>query len=60
VVAQLGERQTEDLKVPGSIPGHGILTPPKGYLQTLQNIYHIHNTIDNPLYPNILTVLDLS
>ena len=24
-VAQLGERQTEDLKVPGSIPGGGIL-----------------------------------
>ena len=24
VVAQLGERQTEDLKVPGSIPGLGI------------------------------------
>ena len=24
-IAQLGERQTEDLKVPGSIPGHGIL-----------------------------------
>ena len=23
-VAQLGERQTEDLKVPGSIPGLGI------------------------------------
>ena len=23
-VAQLGERQTEDLKVPGSIPGEGI------------------------------------
>ena len=23
-IAQLGERQTEDLKVPGSIPGHGI------------------------------------
>ena len=23
VVAQLGERQTEDLKVPGSIPGRG-------------------------------------
>ena len=22
-IAQLGERQTEDLKVPGSIPGHG-------------------------------------
>ena len=21
-IAQLGERQTEDLKVPGSIPGH--------------------------------------
>ena len=26
-IAQLGERQTEDLKVPGSIPGHGILQP---------------------------------
>jgi hypothetical protein len=24
-LAQLGERQTEDLKVPGSIPGVGIL-----------------------------------
>ena len=24
-IAQLGERQTEDLKVPGSIPGLGIL-----------------------------------
>ena len=24
VIAQLGERQTEDLKVPGSIPGRGI------------------------------------
>ena len=24
-IAQLGERQTEDLKVPGSIPGGGIL-----------------------------------
>ena len=25
-IAQLGERQTEDLKVPGSIPGGGIFT----------------------------------
>ena len=25
VIAQLGERQTEDLKVPGSIPGRGII-----------------------------------
>ena len=25
-IAQLGERQTEDLKVPGSIPGLGILS----------------------------------
>ena len=24
-IAQLGERQTEDLKVPGSIPGFGIM-----------------------------------
>jgi hypothetical protein len=26
-IAQLGERQTEDLKVPGSIPGLGIFNP---------------------------------
>ena len=26
MIAQLGERQTEDLKVPGSIPGLGILS----------------------------------
>ena len=25
MIAQLGERQTEDLKVPGSIPGRGIV-----------------------------------
>ena len=28
-IAQLGERQTEDLKVPGSIPGFGIMPLPK-------------------------------
>ena len=27
-IAQLGERQTEDLKVPGSIPGLGIFEKP--------------------------------
>ena len=26
-IAQLGERQTEDLKVPGSVPGLGIGNP---------------------------------
>ncbi len=26
-IAQLGERQTEDLKVPGSIPGRGTFSP---------------------------------
>ena len=26
-IAQLGERQTEDLKVPGSIPGLGKIAP---------------------------------
>ena len=40
-IAQLGERQTEDLKVPGSIPGGGILflflfTPTKDVLQTMK------------------------
>ena len=29
-IAQLGERQTEDLKVPGSIPGLGIFFHIKG------------------------------
>ena len=33
VIAQLGERQTEDLKVPGSIPGRGIFFP---------NLIHLH------------------
>ena len=27
MIAQLGERQTEDLKVPGSIPGRGNVDP---------------------------------
>ena len=31
-IAQLGERQTEDLKVPGSIPGHGILDLHEAFL----------------------------
>ena len=31
-IAQLGERQTEDLKVPGSIPGLGKLVHAKGSL----------------------------
>ena len=34
-IAQLGERQTEDLKVPGSIPGLGIA---QGYA-------HVHDCI---------------
>ena len=29
-IAQLGERQTEDLKVPGSIPDLGIISDVKG------------------------------
>ena len=33
VVAQLGERQTEDLKVPGSIPGDGIFLFRKVFLE---------------------------
>ena len=30
-IAQLGERQTEDLEVPGSIPGRGIDCTTPGY-----------------------------
>ena len=31
-IAQLGERKTEDLKVPGSIPGLGIFPLPRSLL----------------------------
>ena len=34
-IAQLGERQTEDLKVPGSIPGLGTLGQPSIAKRTL-------------------------
>ena len=36
-VAQLGERQTEDLKVPGSIPGLGIFFSFFHFLISQQN-----------------------
>ena len=37
MIAQLGERKTEDLKVPGSIPGHDI----NGiYYKFKHNIYY--------------------
>ena len=35
-IAQLGERQTEDLEVPGSIPGLGILITVSHHLQKAQ------------------------
>ena len=38
-IAQLGERQTEDLKVPGSIPGGGILS------FWLKLVYILHLTL---------------
>ena len=37
MIAQLGERKTEDLKVPGSIPGHDIME----YIISLNIIYTI-------------------
>ena len=40
-IAQLGERQTEDLKVPGSIPGLGIYCTTKrshNYSKTMSDI----------------------
>ena len=36
VIAQLGERQTEDLEVAGSIPAHGI--PPKVQCPTASTV----------------------
>ena len=45
VIAQLGERQTEDLKVPGSIPGRGrflkIFTGIFIFIFQSQNMYPI-------------------
>jgi hypothetical protein len=38
-IAQLGQRQTEDLKVPGSIPGHGILIVARRVLAHRQNAH---------------------
>ena len=38
MIAQLGERQTEDLKVPGSIPGRGIFFPKFIWLFLIKNI----------------------
>ena len=40
-MAQLGERQTEDLKVPGSIPGLGII------------IFTVHDLVQ-PIDPAVL------
>ena len=42
-IAQLGERQTEDLKVPGSIPGGGIRNNNNNfsYFVFAVNIYNI-------------------
>jgi hypothetical protein len=40
VIAQLGERQTEDLKVPGSIPGRGRLILFKVFLISFEEIFN--------------------
>ena len=39
-IAQLGERQTEDLKVPGSIPGLGIIPDVTGCRSEQKVITH--------------------
>ena len=41
-IAQLGERQTEDLKVPGSIPGLGNFEIIK--IWAMLNVHHILST----------------
>ena len=47
-IAQLGERQTEDLKVPGSIPGHGrfFLLLPSLFKQFVTCVYRKHGSQD--------------
>ena len=41
-IAQLGERQTEDLKVPGSIPGLGIIGAGHQHSYEGQNLHRVH------------------
>ncbi len=53
-IAQLGERQTEDLKVPGSIPGGGILffvflSPSNTQKQTVNAIYEMVTSNEDPI-----------
>ena len=49
VIAQLGERQTEDLKVPGSIPGLGNMTNGAS-----SDVAHVFKHILNIMDPSIL------
>ena len=54
-LAQLGERQTEDLKVPGSIPGGGIFTDRVLWcnwlaLRTLNPAIRVHIPVGPPSF----------
>ena len=44
-IAQLGERQTEDLKVSGSIPDRGIFLPTLEFLYPYTTSYIVARTI---------------
>ena len=37
-IALLGERQTEDLKVPGSLPGHGMFSMETGDITAIRRL----------------------
>ena len=53
-IAQLGERQTEDLEVPGSIPGLGIFFLEGGMhsvYQYFSNIFRLQEFLDWPRGP---------
>ena len=65
MIAQLGERQTEDLKVPGSIPGRGMfflfLNP---YIYSGIPFHSIHSHIQHRwglgnFHYTLLSILDL-
>ena len=44
-IAQLGERQTEDLKVPGSIPGGGMEIKKKYFIFLSFSLSHTHTAL---------------
>ena len=56
-IAQLGERQTEDLKVPGSIPGRG--SSFSLHVSIINSMYIVHSVATTSYDKNIVIVKSL-